>query len=300
MKQRTLPLLTTISLLSCSMMVNAQSSTKDGTSLEWRHELKVVQGTITVNKVEYPAHTITLFEADANKALELWKADHTPISASIGSRPLKASGARIPQLAEDPIVVLAEASTEKKAGLAKLTLAFLRNDSTSLEDNGEQEKLMHALAVRLNKAVVQGQIDRYQRDLDKTSDKLGSTEDDVAKARKNLTKANSDLEKVKAKRGKIEADNAKVHGNISGLERKFALSNDPKDLQKLTKARQKLAKNEGTQAKLMQQEAKVQGNINKHQGTLDAHSKKAAGQAESKEDLQRIIAELKRKQDSIR
>lgn len=257
-------------------------------------------GTITVNKVEYPAHTITVFETDASTALDLLKVDYTPIAASIGGKPMKVSGARLTQISEEPVEVIVEASTEKKANLARLTMAFMANDTVSLEDNGEQEKLMHGLAVRLNKAVVQAQIDRYQKDLDKAADKLGGTEEDVTKAQKNLGKANSDLQKTKAKRGKVEADNAKVHGNISGLEKKFALSNDPKDLQKLTKARQKLAKNETSQAKLMQQEAKIQGNINKHQGTLDSHSKKAEGQAESKEDLLKIIAELKRKQDNIR
>lgn len=300
MKQTTISLLTVPAFLFASGVCMAQASTKDGTALAWNQDLAVVQGTISVNKVDFPAHTITVFETDASTALELLKTDYTPIAASIGGKPMKVSGARLTQISEEPVSVFVEATTEKKANLARLTLAFMASDTESLKDNGEQEKLMHGLAVRLNKAVVQTQIDRYQKDLDKASDKLGGTEGDVAKAQKNLTKASGDLQKTKAKRGKIEADNAKVHGNISGLERKFALSNDPKDLQKLTKTRQKLAKNETSQAKLMQQEAKTQATINKHQGTLDSSSKQAEGQAESKEDLLRIIAELKRKQDNIR
>lgn len=298
MKQFIIPVLFSAAILFTTGM-QAQT-TKDGTQLQWKHQLQVVPGTITVDKASYPGHTISVFETDEKGLLDLWRADYTPISAAITSKPLKATGVQIPQLAEAPLTVYADANTDKKAKLTKLTLAFMLNDSTSLEDNGEQAKLMHELAVRLNRAVVQAQIDRYQKDLDKVGDKLGSTQSDVAKSQSKLSKSNSELEKLKSKRAKMERDNARVHGDVAGLEKKFALSNDPKDLQRLTKARQKLAKNESQMAKLMQQEAKVQGHINKQQSTLDSQAKKAGTQTESKEDLMRIVSELKRKLDNIR
>lgn len=279
--------------------VHAQT-TKDGTQLHWKHQLQVVSGTITVEKTSYPGHSISVFETDEKGLLDLWRAEYSPISASISSKPLKASGVQIPQLAEGPITVYAIANADKKARLTKLTLAFMLNDTTVLEDNGQQAALMRDLAVRLNRSVVQAQIDRYQKELDKVGDKLGSAQSDVAKSESKLTKSNSELEKLKSRRAKLERDNARVHGDVAGLEKKFALSNDPKDLQRLTKARQKLAKNESDMAKLMQQEAKLQGNINKQQGTLESQAKKADTQTESKEDLMRIVSELKRKLDNIR
>lgn len=297
MKKDLLPLLPLLANVFFHTSVHAQT-TKDGTRLAWDQRIAVTQGTITVDKKEHPAHTITVFEADAGTAIDLWRKELTPVSAAITNKPLRATGVRLPQLSEEPLIVLADGTTEKKAGVARLSLAFLVNDSTPLE--ADAEKYMHDLAVRLNKAVVQGQIDRYQKDLDKTGDKLASSAKDKAKAESNVAKASRDLEKLKSKRGKIQADNAKIHGNITGLEKKFALTNDPKDLQRLTKARSSLAKNEGSLAKLMQQEAKVQGNLNKHQSTLEKHSSKAGDHQESKEDLQRIISELKRKQDHIR
>lgn len=286
-------------LLAPLLTIQAQT-TKDGTRLEWRNELTVVPNTIKVNKVEHPGHTISIFEADASTALDLWKADYTPISTGITGKPLRALNVRLPEVSEQPIVVFAAASTEKKAGLAKLTLAFMENDSTPLADNGAQAAAARELAVRLNKAVVQRQIDRYQKELDKVSEKHGGSQADVAKAQSKVTKANNALEKAKAKRAKIEQNNARLHGEIAGLERKFALSNDPKDLKKLTKVRSKLAKNESGQAKLMAQEAKLQGTANKHQSSAQSHSSKADSHAESKEGLTRIVSELKRKQDNIR
>ncbi len=300
MKQTAISLLSIPAFLFPSMDGHAQTTTKDGTSLVWDHELAVVKDSLSANGTKYPAHTITVFEADANAALELLKLDYTPIATSIGGKPMKVSGARLTQISEAPVTVLIEANTQKKADLTRLTVAFMSNDSTPLADNGEQESLLQGLAVRLNKAVVQGQIDRYQKELDKTTEKLGSAQDDVAKAQKNLSKSNANLESAKSKRAKLERESANLQGDISGLERKFALSNDPKDLQKLTKAREKLARTERSQAKLMQQEAKAQGSINKQQDAADKYDSKAGERSESKEELQRVIAELKRKQDSIR
>lgn len=300
MKQTILSLLAIPTFLFASGSCFAQGTTKDGISLVWDRELVVVNDSMSIGGRYVPAHTITVFETDASTAMDLLKVDYTPISTSIGGKPMKVSGARLSQISESPVDVLVVGNTQKKANLARLTLAFMTNDSTVLADNGAQEELLLGLAVRLNKAVVQGQIDQYQQVLDKTSDKLGGTQEDVAKAEKKLSKSNASLEKAKSKRAKLERDAAGLQGDINGLERKFALSNDPKDLQRLTKARQKLARTQNAQAKLMQQEAKAQGNINKYKDSADKYGSKVDQQAHSKEDTQRIIAELKRKQDSIR
>jgi hypothetical protein len=275
--------------------------TKDGTSLGWNKDLQVVSSTITVNKKEFPAHTISIFETDASTVLDLWKADLTAVSTTItGSKPAKAVGVRIPSISEEPLTVYGESSTEKKANLARITLAFAVNDSTPQTDTVAQEKWMRELSVRLNKAVVQAQIDRYQKELDKAAEKLGSTEGAVMKSQQSVTKANTDLDKLRAKRGKLETDRTKLLRDVETAEKKFAKTNEPKDLDKLTKARTKVSKNESSQAKLMQQEAKIQGTITKNQGTLDSQAKKAESQAESKEDLVRIITELRTKLESIR
>ncbi len=300
MKNRSIALFSFIALLSASTAVQAQDLTKDGKALSWNHELTVVPGTIKTKTTEFPAHTITVFETDAKTALELFKTEYAPISASIGGKPMKVTGAKLPSISAEPVDVLVSATTDKKAKLTRLSLTFMSNDTTSLPDNGDQERTVRELAVRLNKAVVQRQIDGYQKDMEKVGKKLGDSQKDMAKSKKKLSKANSGLQKAMSKRSKTERQSATLHGNISGLERTFALSNDPKDLKKLTKARTKLAKSEKAQAKLMEQEAKYQSSINKSQDSLDSYTKKADDRTEGKSDLQRIVIELKRKQDNIR
>ena len=288
-------------LLGSTAPVLAQGETKEGFSLAFDHALTVVPDTLVNGTFKLPAYTIAVYETDANGVMEQWKAEMKANAQEVtGSRPVKAIGARIMEVAETPFLVLATSTSEKKAGLARLTLAFALNDSTTMPADGTIQGYMRNLAVKFNKAVVQTQIATYEKSLGKASEKLSDAKDKEASTRKKLIKANTGLEKTKTKRAKVMADNAQVMGEIHGLEKKFALTNDPKDLQKLTKARTKLAKGESAVAKLMQSEAKAQGNVNKLEATLPGQANKQQDVTQTKEEVERIITALKRKQDNIR
>lgn len=281
------------------LLVMAQEKTKDGVLLAWTNTIEVTGDSVRNGAHMLPAHTITVFESDGSWVMDQLKTEMKAVSEGMsGSKPVKVSGARIPAMGDAPVMVLAISETDKKAKAGRLTLAFALNDSTPA--TGDAERVMHDMAVKLNKLVVQGQIDEQQKKLDKALDKHGSARSSTDKATKNIDKASGDLQKSKKKLSKLQGDKAKLQGDVHGLEKKFAVTNDPKDLQRLTKARGRLAKNESAIAKEMQRESKIQNTLNKHQqsqakasGTLQEHT-------ESKEEIQRIIGELKRKQDAIR
>jgi len=296
----TVRLLATASLLF-SVAANAQkdNSTKEGYALSWDKTIAVVPDSLQNGAFKLPAWTIAVHEAEANDVMGWWLADMQALSTAVTKgKPAMALGLRLPQLT-DAALAAAAAVQEKKANLVKLTVAFAVNDSTPTKTTDGQEAYMRTLAVKYNRAVVQAQIAEYEKQLAKAGDKLTDTKGDVAKSQSRITKSSSQLEKTKAKRAKIERENAHLTGDIAGREKKFALSNDPKDLQKLTKAREKLAKSESSLAKLMQQEAKVQGDIAKEQGRLESTAGKAEDRGETKEEVQRLVEALKRKHDSI-
>ncbi|HRD52741.1 MAG TPA: hypothetical protein PKY96_08840 [Flavobacteriales bacterium] len=281
-------------------VVSAQTGkTREGYSLQWDKSIAVVPDSLQNGAFKLPAWTIAVHEAEASDVIGWWMTDMQAVSTAVTKgKPAKAIGLRAPQLSEAAMAAAA-ANQEKKADLAKLTVAFAVNDSTTTATRDGQEAYMRALAVKYNRAVVQAQIAAYEKQFAKAGDKLADTKGDVAKSQSRITKSNSQLEKLKSKRAKIERNNAHLTGDIAGREKKFALSNDPKDLQKLTKARQKLAKGESSLAKLMQQEAKVQGDIAKEQGRLESSAGKAEDRGATKEEVQRTLDALKRKHDAI-
>ena len=286
-------------LAAMPFMLHGQEKTKDGIALSWTQPIKVEKDSVMNGTHFLPAHTITVFESDGSWVMDQWKNEMKAVSeGTTGSRPVKVTGARIPTISDAPLLLLANSTTDKKTKSGRLTVAFATNDSTPAQ--GDAQRVMHDLAVKLNKQVVQQQIDEQQKKLDKALDKHGSAQSSTDKATTNIDKASGDLQKSKNKLAKLQGDKAKLQGDVHGLEKKFAVTNDPKDLQRLTKARGRLAKNESAIAKEMQRESKIQNTLNKHQqsqakasGTLEEHTG-------SKEEIQRIISELKRKQDAIR
>ncbi|MEZ4755918.1 MAG: hypothetical protein R2817_03715 [Flavobacteriales bacterium] len=294
----TLSLALPLLLLSTAM---AQEKTKEGYTKTWDRPITVVPDSMLNGTHKLPAYTIAVHEADAGEVIDLWKADMKALSREVtGSKPLRANGVVLTELGTAPVNLAVMAVTEKKSDLSRLTVAFLATDSTAMPAAPEQEAYVRSLAVKYNKAIVQKQIDAYQKMLDRSSEKLADAQGDEAKLKQRMSKANNEVAKLKAKRGKVMADNARVQGDISGLEKKFALTNDPKDLQRLTKARQKLAKGESKVAKLMQSEAKAQDTVNKYQDKLPKASSEQQDITLNKEEITNTLNALKRKQDNIR
>lgn len=293
-----LPFSLSLLLLSAA---TAQEKTREGFTKTWDRPITVVPDSLLNGTHILPAYTIAVHEADAGEVVDLWKADMKALSREVtGSKPLRANGVVLNELGAAPVNMAVMAVTEKKSDLSRLTVAFLATDSTAMPAAPEQEAYVRSLAVKYNKAIVQKQIDAYQKMLDRSSEKLADAKGDEAKIKQRISKVNNDLAKIKAKRGKVMADNAEVQGDISGLEKKFALTNDPKDLQRLTKARQKLAKGESAVAKLMQSEAKAQATANKYQDQLPKASSEQQDITLNKEEITNTLNALKRKQDSIR
>lgn len=276
-------------------------TTKEGIALLWSNTITVVPDTLVNGKHKLPAHTITLFESDGSAALDMWRAEYKAISQGItGSKPAIASGVTQPAVAATPLTVLANAITDKKAGIGRLMVAFGVNDSTPIAEQMAAATLMRDLAVKWNKAVVQAQITAKEKSLDKATGKQESAQADAAKLDKKSVKANNDLKKIKAKQGKIQAGNAKLGGEIAGLEKKFQLTNDPKDLAKLAKLRSKLTSGEADLAKLMSSEAKLQGNLNKIEGNKPDAAKEEALRTQTREAVEKEVEQLKRKLNDIR
>lgn len=291
-------------LLSGALLLSLSTyaqTTKEGYALMWSHSLTVVPDSLVNGKYKLPAYTITVFESDGSSVLDMWKRDQKAISQGIsGSKPVKAVGVVRSDISPTPLTLLATSETDKKAGIGRLTVAFAKNDSVAAEEQKAAEQVMMEMAVKYNKEVVQAQITAKEKSLDKAADKAEGAQADAAKLDKKADKANSELKKIKSKQGKVQGDNAKLGGEIAGLEKKFQLTNDPKDLAKLAKLRGKLTQGEAELAKLMSSEAKAQGNANKISGAQPDAAKAQAERTEIREEVQKEVEQLQRKLNDIR
>ncbi|MBP6311983.1 MAG: hypothetical protein KA408_06935 [Flavobacteriales bacterium] len=281
--------------------LNAQEKTKEGYALSWNNEITIVPDSLENGNFKLPAYSFTLFETDGGNALDLWKSAMKTKAADVGgSKPMKASGAMLPAISPSPLLLMAVSSSDKKANTAKLTVAYALNDSTPVPEMNAAMENARAMAVQLNKAVVEEQIESYSKTLDKATNKSEGAQEAVEKNDKAVAKANKDIAKAKTSISKVQASNAELSGNIAGLEKRFALSNDPKDLKSLTKAREKLAKSEGKLADHMKSEAKAQETLNKYEGKSPDQAKEAAERAELQKKAESNINALRQKMEMIK
>ena len=288
-------------LLISALLITAPLVAQKGISLEWNKTITAIPDSITNGTHRLGAFTVQVYEIDADDLMTMWSNDFKAISQKVETgKPAKALGAVFTAVNAGPILVLAQTATEKKAGLSKLTIAFAQTDSTPLVDCSACKQAATDLAVKYNKAVVQGQVSAQEAIVAKATGKLADANDDEAKQSGKVTQANTDLQKLKAKMGKIQKDNAKVQGDIAGLEARLQVRTTPKDQEKLAKARGKLASGESALAKLMQQEAKLQGNLNKYQDNLKGTAADQEERTGTKEEEQAKLDALKRKMDNIR
>ncbi|MBK7241937.1 MAG: hypothetical protein IPI00_17695 [Flavobacteriales bacterium] len=106
-------------------------------------------------------------------------------------------------------------------------------------------------------------------------------------------------EKAKKAVLSLNADISKLKSEVTGLESKFGITKDPKDLKPLTKARGKLSKKEGQLAKAMKSENKAYEDVSKYSGKSPDRAKEEAERAETMNAKSAIVDSLKKKMEMI-
>lgn len=289
-------LLTVLFIPACAL---AQDKLEDGTTLSWTHEIAVAMDSLRADSLMLPAYTTTVWEARASETEGLLtKAIPTAKFKKSGDL-LRAENVIFPPGTALPATLLARTVEDKKAGEAKLYVALLRNGQ-AVAPEPATEAAVRDLSVRLNKAVVQQQIDSRKKMLDRSANKTASAVKSQDKTQGNLNKAQAELEKIAKKKTELQQEHNLLEKEIALDNERWNTSQEPKDLAKLTKSRGKIAKNESKLADLLKQETKTQGDITKYSAALPdaakAHEAKAASQAE----VQRAVDSLQHKLDSIK
>lgn len=291
-------------LLSASLFLatslNAQK-TRDGYALKWGNSITVARDSLQNGRYMVPAYTIMVYESDGTATLDHWRAAVKPTSRSIsGSKPAKATGVDQPTLCPTPMMILAGGSSDKRTGAGRLTMAFLKNDSTAIDDAQAAEKAARDMAVRLNKAVVQAQVAQAEKNLQKVTGKVEDARATTADLDKKSARTKRDLEKLKSRQVKVQEQNARTSGEIASLEKKLLLANDPKDIAMLEKLRARLTTGGTELARLLKTEAGYMDDLNRIEREKPDAARQEADRTKAREQVVEEVEQLKRKLDNIR
>jgi chromosome segregation ATPase len=213
---------------------------------------------------------------------------------------MKAPAVSFMAVSGTPVDILAQVKEDRKQRVSTLTLAFLNVGTAEPAGNAQTEAAVRNLGVKLNKAVVQRQIDSWKKQLAKASGKAEDAVKEHEKAQAQQAKTQAKLEKSARLKSKLQDEHAVLQREIDLYNQKWTLSQDQKDLKKLTKARTKITDNETEMAKAMQAEAETQKSLVKNADELPDAQKEREQKTAAQADVQRTVDALQRKMENIR
>lgn len=278
----------------------AQNILKDGTSLTWDKEITVAQGQLKTDSLSLSSLSVPVYEAKAGQVWTLLKAALPGADFRKQGAVMKAANVAFSPAMGSTVDVLGTVVENKKPVFSTLSLAFLQPGTNVPVEPAALEPAMRELGVKLNKAVVQGQLDEWTKKLGKADSKTESAAKSQDKAQGRLNKAQAKLEKITKEKSKLQNEHAVMQKEIDLYNQKWTLSQNPKDFKKLTKSRAKITKNEGRMAKAMDAEAKAQRELSKSSSALPDAQKAKDQKASAQAEVQRTVDALQRKLDSIR
>lgn len=278
----------------------AQNTLKDGTSLVWDKQINVVKESLVTDSATLPAYTVAVYETKAKEVQKLLKTEMAGADFKKQGKMLKATGASVSSASAAPVDILGKITDNKKQKMTTLTLAFVSAGTSTPVENPDIEAYMRDLSVRMNRAVVQEQLNTWKKQLGKADSKAKSATKSRDKAQTKMTKAQTKLEKTSREKSRLQNEHLVLQKEIDLYNQKWTLSQDAKDLKKLTKARKKITKNEGKMAKVMQTEAKAQQELSKTSSNLPDMQKEKDQKSAAQAEVQRTVDALQRKLENIR
>lgn len=278
-------------------LMHAQDRSASGHLLNWNTPIAVEADTLPNKTYRLPAHAFMVHEADPGTALNALKAAYAGQAAKFSGSDPVSGRVTVTGMGEAPVLLLASATKDKKAGAARVRVVYASNDSTALEGGRDAA---HALAVQLNRAIVERQILEQLEVVDKAGSKLESAQSDQAKAQKKASSAASDLEKAKKEKSKLADKQAQLQKEQQRLQERYNTSQAPKDLEKLTKVQGQLVKVQQDLAKQLKKEADAQKAANKRQDDIPDAQKEQQAHQVTKEQAVSELEALKRKLVAIR
>lgn len=217
---------------------------KQAAYIGWDHELSVESGEILFDDRSHYAYSIEIFNTRNNFVQRLWR-DQLKNSCDKIRRNV-AYGARL-AIHDDPLDMHTAYEEDKRTGLVTMSAAFLHNgEAINPDDDPEAhrkaEEMMYEMAVSMNKAVVNDQIEEANKELEKLHKDLEKLRRDNGKLHETILKNQKDLEKAQKDEKSLKRDVKNQEKDIEQFERKTGEERSTNDLKKLAKMQKELTR----------------------------------------------------------
>ncbi|MEO8067265.1 MAG: hypothetical protein ABI599_06195 [Flavobacteriales bacterium] len=283
-------------VLSATMLVTGLSAQKYDFTSTWDHDLAPLQATMGPDSARVAAQRISIHEADDGQVADLWK----KLMKERGATVERSGNNSVVQGLEmgGPVTVRTTAERNKKSGSTDLLLAMSGADGKPLEE-ARAASVAKDLAVQLNKAVVQAQVDEVQKDLDKAEKDLKGTEKDRVNAASEAEDRREDLDQGQKKVGRSLEEVEELQRDLEKLQKKYKRSQDAKVLEEIADKQKDLAKAMDKQSDLTDDQQKAGRKLEKATDEVPDAAKDVEKVQQETEKLAAFLAAMQVKLASI-
>ena len=286
-----------LSTLFCFALVQLNFGQKYDFSTTWDHEITLSPDSIKDEIGDHGAHRVRVYEASESEVADALKALMKEKDISYERLGPRAAAKNV-DLGHGPMDLHVIYAPDKKADATDVLAVFLGPDGKPADADAARDA-SRALAVDLNRRIVQGQLDVVQKDVDKLQSKLDGVSKDHEKAVENSEDLQKDLEKSQDKASKNLKEAESMRKDIEKLQRKYDVSKDPKTLSKIADKQKDLAKLDKKQMDLMEDQQKSSKKLGKASEDVPDAADDFEALTKEKQEVDQVLEALKVKLASI-
>ena len=252
--------------------------------LRWTQEIEVKTDLMKFGGDTYYAYSVKIWNTDDREVRKMWQDEMKDLSEKV-KRDV-ALNAQLPVFPE-PVDMHTRREEEKKQDYVTLSAAFLyKEEALNPDDHPEAHReaidMMHAMAVRMNKAVVEEQIEDQMKELEKRKKDFEKLIKEQEKLEKSIEKDQKRLRKAAKEERKLKRKVRKQEGDIAELMESAGADLTEEELKDVSKERRKLSKLEDQLSDAIDDQSDHRKDIGKAEKDL----------AENKEERRKLEAEI--------
>jgi|GEM_PF-3030336 len=230
-----------IMLLTFSLRSQEMPANPD---LRWTQEIEVQTGQERFKKETYYAYSVKIWNTDDKSVRKMWEAELKDLSEKIKRN--VALNAQLPVYSE-PVDMHANQEERRNNDYVTLSAAFLYKGEALNPDNYPEAHrhaldMMHAMAVRMNKAVVEEQIAERMKELEKEHKDFKKLEREQEKLIRSIDQNEKRLHRAEKEEKRLEQKIKMQEPKIEALRESAGAALSEEEQKRLEKARRKLAK----------------------------------------------------------
>ena len=283
--------------LFCFALLQLSFGQKYDFSSTWDHEIAVSPDSIKDEIGDHGAHRVRVYEASESEVADALKALMKEKDISYDRLGPRAAAKNV-DLGHGPMDLHVIYAPDKKADATDVLAVFIGPDGKPADADAARDA-SRALAVDLNKRIVQGQLDEVQKDVDKLQSRLDGVSEDHEKAVENSEDLQQDLEKSQDKASKNLKEAESLRKDIEKLQRKYDISKDPKTLSRIASKQKDLSKLEKKQLDLMEDQQKASKKLGKASEDVPDAADDFEELSKEKQEVDQVLESMKVKLASI-